>query len=137
MTKRSIMEAMEQAQEQAQGAAPSEREKALTRQFQVWQFCREQLAQTRKEQAEKLSIAVAGLRAAVEVGVPPGDGVRAVSKLVGVENAWQTLEEAKAERAEVIKGAKDDLGNAENRLRELIENVRQLSLFEEADEDEP
>ena len=61
----------------------------------------------RGDAATKLSIAVAGLRAAVEVGVPPGDGVRAVSKLVGVENAWQTLEEAKAERAEVIKGAKD------------------------------
>jgi hypothetical protein len=134
MTKRSIMEAMEQAQSAAQGAAPSERERLLTRQFQVWEYCREQLAQTRKEQAERLSLAVAALRVAIEAGVPPGDASRAVSKLVGVENAWQLLEEAKAERAEAIKGAKEDLGNAESRLREMIENVRQLTLFAEDEE---
>jgi hypothetical protein len=110
--------------------APTEREKLLTRRFKAWEKLREQLAEVRKQQNEKVAAAVASMRACMEDGVTVGDNAKALAKLKAAERAWQKLDEAKAERAEALKAARDDVAAAETRLRELVENVNQLSLFE-------
>lgn len=120
--------------------APTDREKLLTRRFKAWEKLREVVAEVRKQQNEKVAAAVANMRACMEDGVAAGDNNKALAKLKAAERAWQKLDEAKAERAEALKAARDDLAAAETRLRELVENVNQLSLFApedagEADDD--
>lgn len=125
------------AREASKGDLPTDRERLLTRRFKAWECTRELLANVRKQQNEFVAAAVSAMRAAMEDGVVVGDNARALSKLKNAEMAWQALDEAKAERVEAIKAAREDVAAAEARLRELIENVEQLSLFAPGDgEDE-
>lgn len=117
-----------------QEALPTEREQQISRRYQVWQATQEQLQEVKKEHAGFMAVALAGLRASMEEGIPVGEPARALAKLHRIEDAWQTLEEAKQARADAIKGAKEDVTAAETRLREAMENLRQLSLFAEDDE---
>lgn len=117
-----------------QEALPTEREQQISRRFLAWEATKEQLQELRKEHAGFMSAALAGLRASMEEGIPVGEPARALAKLHRIEDAWQTLEEAKQARADAIKGAKEDVSAAETRLREAMENIHQLSLFAEDDE---
>jgi hypothetical protein len=117
-----------------QEAIPTEREQQISRRFLAWEATREQLQELRKEHAGFMAVALAGLRASMEEGIPVGEPARALAKLHRIEDAWQTLEEAKQARADAIKGAKEDVSAAETRLREAMENIHQLSLFAEDDE---
>ena len=113
--------------------APSEREKLLVKRFKTWEHLTEQLKELRAKENEKVAAATANLRAACEDGVAVGDTTKAMAKLKSVERAWSKLDEAKAERVENLKAAKDDLAAAYSRLRELAENASQLQLFEADD----
>ena len=128
------MEAEQLEQEGARAVAASEagqateRERIIASRWSAWQALREQLKKVRAEMKEKLEARKAELRAAIEQPLSPGDTAGAVQKLRLVERAWQDLEEAKAEKAEAIKLAKDDVADAERRLREAIESVNQMML---------
>jgi hypothetical protein len=117
-----------------QEALPTEREQQISRRFLAWEATKEQLQELRKEHAGFMAVALAGLRASMEEGIPVGEPARALAKLHRIEDAWQTLEEAKQARADAIKSAKEDVSAAETRLREAMENIHQLSLFAEGDE---
>lgn len=125
------MDAVLNEVEQAQATTtPSEREKRIVTCFQKWEAARKVLVDERKKANEKVQAANANLRAAVEQGVAQGDVAAQLNKLSAISIAWQDLGEARSEKTELIKSAREVVSNAESKLREAVEQSAQLSLFD-------
>lgn len=127
-----VLDAVEGAQS---AAVPSERERRIVHNFQAWEAAKKVLREERKQANENVQAKAANLRAAVEQGVDPKDVSGQINKLQTITVAWQDLTEAKEERTERVKLAREVVTTTEQRLREAVEKSHQLSLF--ADESAP
>jgi hypothetical protein len=124
-----VEEAAEEATEQAV---------ALIAAFQRWETTRKYAVDERKRCGDRVAEKLAAFKEAIEVGHSTED--QQLLKLTVVESRWQDLEEARAERKNVMASCRESMKLAEGRLRELIaeRNSTQLSLFNgKAEEEAP
>lgn len=108
---------------------PSDREKAIVQAWERLATVRQWKKEQSKQTKEKIDGGAARLRESIEQGTHAGDTAAMVAKLRTVEGAWHSLEEAKAERVEVMKACKESIAAGEKKLRETIELSAQLSMF--------
>ncbi len=126
----SIAEAVAEAQGAIAGGTPTEREARIVVLFDRWDAAKKVQAETKAKVKEALTAATAGMRVIVEQAIPASDTQARLVKLSQVELAWTHLDEVKAEAIEERKHAADVVANAERRLREAVENSKQMTLFE-------
>lgn len=111
---------------------PTERERRICHLFAAWEASVSAQREERKRRNEDVAAAQAGLRTAVEEGVSANDDVARLRKLTAVEVAWQELDEKKAERVEALKALKQLVEQSHSRLRDAVENSKQMTLFDTA-----
>lgn len=88
------------------------------------------LPHVRQKARDLIMASEAAFKEAIEEGLETGDEAAAVQKLHHVEQAWQHKLERKAEAVELRKEALEERNRARDAFAGLMENVRQLDLFE-------
>lgn len=103
--------------------------RALMDDFTKWSTTREYAAKERKRCNENVQAKLAALKEGMEVG--HNNESQQIVKLVVVEERWQDLEEARAERKELMSSCRDQVKLCETRIRDRIEALKspQLGLF--------
>ena len=84
----------------------------------------------RQKARDLIMASEAAFKEAIEEGLEAGDESAAVQKLHHVEQAWQHKLERKSEAIELRKEALEERNRARDAFAGLMENVRQLDLFE-------
>ena len=125
-----VDEAVAEAQGAVVGGSPTERETRIVTLFERWDASKKVQKETKAKAKESVTAATSGVRVIVEQAVPATDIQGRLTKLSQVEVAWQWLDEVKAQAIEERKHAADVVANAERRLREAVENSKQMSMFE-------
>lgn len=118
-------------------ATAAERIREMFAALDEWKEARANKDAVAKEQQENIRRVNAELKESVEASIPHGASLRdQAAKLRKIEIAWQDVEEAKGAKAEASKAARKRFKAAEGRLKDLIEESRQLRLFDGV-QDEP
>ena len=101
----------------------------LIKAFEQWETIRSFGVDERKRTAELVVARLAAFKEAMEVGHQNANDQ--ILKLNVVEQRWQDLEDARSERKEIGSAVRDQMKNAHQKLKDLINerNNPQISMF--------
>jgi len=108
-------------------AEKQEQARALLRAFNEWEQTKEWSKTERARVNENVAQQAAFLKDAMEAATTTSDAER-LQKLHSVEVCWQDWEEAKAEQKDIRSSTRDNLKVAEQKIRDLLEESKQLGL---------
>lgn len=103
-----------------------EQARALLRAFEQWETIKNFSARERKRCNENVKAKAEDLKTALEETTT--NKTEQLSKLGRAEIAWQDLEEAKAEQKDIRNSTRDNIKDAEQKIRDLLEEQKQLGL---------
>lgn len=109
-------------------AQQAEQARALLRAFTEWQTTTAWAKTERKRVNDKVKEQAEYLRAALEEATTESEHER-LAKLERCEVCWQDFEEAKAEQKDIRSSTRDNIQAAEQKIRDLMEESKQLGLF--------
>lgn len=104
----------------------------LVRSFDQWEQAREYGKKERKRVSDQLAGRIAQFAEAMNVG--HSTQTDQVLKLSVVESRWQDLEDAREERKQVTAACRDAIKAAEQKIRDLLVQSKQLDLFQSSAE---
>ena len=119
----------------AEGEVDQEQVSRLVRAFDLWEQAREYRKKEAKRCNELLAARIAQFSEAMHVGHSSTSDQ--VLKLSVVETRWQDLEDAREERKQVGSACRDAVKSAEQKIRDLLGEMKQknqLDLFQSAAE---
>lgn len=109
-------------------AQQAEQARALLRAFTEWQTTTAWAKTERKRVNDKVKEQAEYLRSALEEATTESEHER-LAKLERCEVCWQDFEEAKAEQKDIRGSTRDNIKAAEQKIRDLMEESKQLGLF--------
>jgi len=110
-------------------AKQAEQARSLLRAFTEWQTTTAWAKTERKRVNDNVKEQSEYLRAALEEATTESEHER-LAKLERCETCWQDYEEAKAEQKDIRGSTRDNIKEAEQKIRDLMEESKQLGLFE-------